>query len=149
MRILLLASLLLLMAGCQVQIDHTKVDIPEEIREVSGAICDKTYILHRYDCSNRSFDLMYSLCMMGYDARIYAYSLPGPYGHAIVEVVLRGRTVYLDPTRPEGREVVSRPSARPRAMWVPEQIMGITNKQQIQVWIWDYLGHLKEEEVNE
>jgi len=120
-----------------------RTTIPYDVRDVTGEIADRRYELHTYDCSNKAFDLTCALINRGYDARIYAYhTTGGTIGHAIVEVVIEGTILYLDPTKKRGYERVAKPFVKPMAIWVPMQLMHLGNPSNVELWLEDYLLHL-------
>lgn len=89
------------------------------------------YVIHKYDCSNMSFDLCLELIKRGYDARIYGY-IYGHNGHAIVEVYHNGKLYYIDPARQWA--FIRKPKNAPLVILVPTQI-GVDYTK-------EFIGHL-------
>ena len=116
--------------------------IPPDLKASSVEISQRTYVLHQYDCSNMSFDLTVKLRELGYDARIYCYRTKD-YGHAIVEVILPGRTIYLDPTMGPLKYRVPKPNYEATLLFTPSQIHNMKSEFFNIRMVWEMVGHLK------
>jgi hypothetical protein len=96
MKKLILLLVVIALTGCNAHWPKDEAFIKEikmEIAKYKGK-----YRIHKYDCSNMSYDMAYSLWVRGYDAKVYAYQY-GFNGHAVVKITHNGRDFYSDPAR--------------------------------------------------
>ena len=102
--------IILFAIGCNTAPKELAPKTVQELREDTYKFKDK-YWVHKYDCSNMSYDLSKLLNNKGYQTAIYCYKIGFTY-HAIVRVNINNKYYYLDPARgktfliPSGKPVL-------------------------------------------
>lgn len=135
----LILSLLVTLTSCST----CQRPLNPEVKQIVNQTAKKPYELNVYDCSNMAFDVALSLVNRGYDARIYCY-FPSPVmGHAIVELHIKGKVLYIDPTLGVDSWYVPKPIIPPKYMYTPVQVLVMQQKGHVEAMIDEFISHYK------